>query len=200
MMNVFQGSPVNRPPTLPLWTLTRCRGAQIRNALDQQLREAPLRTFTAVALLVLIWAGLYELLSQVLRQVGRWELVALVAKQYIFIHFFLVLAVMLAFSNAVLAFGSLFGRNEAGHLLGMPIPPRQVVCLKWVEGMLLSSWSFLLLGVPLMLAVARNTEVAWYYYPLFVGHFLGFVIIPSTFGLLAAWASLRRLDCWRRGR
>lgn len=175
-------------PRLPLWTLARFRWRALRNLLDQQLRDAPVRAFTVLVLLVLIWAGLYVLLSQVLRQVGRWELVALVAKQYIFVHFFLVLAVMLGFSSAVLAFGSLFGRQEAGHLLGMPIPPRQVVCLKWVEGMLLSSWSFLLLGVPLMLAVARNAAVAWYYYPLFVGHFLGFVIIPSTFGLLVAWA------------
>ncbi len=172
----------------PFGVLTRFRGVQLRNALDQHLREAPLRAFAVLVLLVIIWAALYLLLSEVLRQIGRWELVALVAKKYIFIHFFLVLAIMLAFSNAVLAFGSLFGREEAPHLLAMPVSPRQVVCLKWLEGMLLSSWSFLLLGVPLMLAVARNTEVAWYYYPLFAGHFLGFVVIPATLGVVAAWA------------
>ena len=109
-------------------------------------------------------------------------------EQQIFIHFFLVLAVMLAFSNAILAFGTLFGRREAAHLLCLPAPARQMVCVKWLEGMLLSSWSFLLLGVPLMLAVSNNTDVEWYYYPLFIGHFLGFIVIPSTLGLLAAWA------------
>jgi ABC-2 type transport system permease protein len=30
--------------------------------------------------------------------------------------------------------------------------------------------------------------VQWYYYPLFLGHFLGFVAIPACLGLLAAWA------------
>jgi ABC-2 type transport system permease protein len=146
------------------------------------------RVFVVLLLLVLIWAGLYWVLLEVFRQIGRFELVALVARQQIFIHFFLVLAVMLAFSNAILAFGSLFGRDEAGHLLGMPVPARHVVCIKWLEGMFLSSWSFVLLGVPLMLAVAWNTAVDWYFYPLFVAHFLGFVILPSTFGLLVAWA------------
>jgi len=141
-----------------------------------------------LVLLLLILAALYEVFRQVLRQVARYELVALVAKQQIFAHLFLVLAVMLAFSNAILAFGSLFGRQEAGHLLATPAPPRQVVCLKWLEGLALSSWAFLLLGVPLMLAMGSSTSVAWYYYPLFVGHFFGFVIIPSTLGLLAAWA------------
>lgn len=174
-------------PRFPFLTLVCFRWLQLRNAFDKQLREAPFRAFAVVVLLVVIWSGLYLLLERVLQQVGRWELVALVANKYIFINFFLVLAVMLAFSNAVLAFTSIFGREEAGHLLGMPVPARHVIALKWIEGMLLSSWSFLLLGVPLMLAVAHNTNVAWYYYPLFVGHFVGFVLIPSTLGVLAAW-------------
>ncbi len=174
-------------PRFPFWVLVRYRGVQLRNTLDQHLREAPLRAFSVVLLLVGIWGALYLLLSRVLQQVGRWELVAVVANQYIFIHFFLVLAVMLAFSSAVLSYGALFGRREGAHLLSMPASPHQVVCLKWIEGMLLSSWSFLLLGVPLMLAVASNGRVEWYYYPLFIGHFLAFVLIPSTLGLLAAW-------------
>ncbi|MFH1746864.1 MAG: hypothetical protein ABIG44_07435 [Planctomycetota bacterium] len=168
--------------------LARCRTRQLRNALDQQITQTPVRTFTIVVLMVLIWAALYFLLEMVFYQVGRWELIAVVANKHIFVHFFLVLAIMLAFSNAILAFGSLFGREEAAHLLVMPVHPRQVLCVKWLEGMLLSSWSFMLLGVPLMLAVARNTTVQWYYYPLFIGHFLGFVLIPATLGLIAAWA------------
>jgi ABC-2 type transport system permease protein len=174
-------------PRFPFWVLVRCRGRQLRNAIDQQVREAPGRTLMVLLLLLLIWRVLYEVFQQVLRQVGRYELVALVAKQQIFAHLFFVLAVMLAFSNAILAFSSLFGRQEAGHLLSTPAPPRHVVCLKWLEGLVLSSWAFLLLGIPLMLAVAGNTDVQWYYYPLFIAHFFGFVIIPSTLGLLVAW-------------
>lgn len=170
------------------WVLLRCRAAQVRNALDQQLRDAPLRVFTVLVLQFVIWAALYLLLKIVLNRIEIWDLAAVVANQYIFVHLFLVLAVMLAFSNAILAFGSMFGREEAAYLLAMPATPRQAICVKWLEGMVLSSWSFLLLGVPLMLAAARNTDVAWYYYPLFIGHFLGFIIIPATLGLLAAWA------------
>lgn len=178
----------HQPMRFDALVLARCRAVQVRNALDQQLTDAPVRTFTIVALMVLIWAALYFLLRTVFFHIGRWELIAVVANKHIFVHFFLVLAIMLALSNAILAFGSLFGRDEAAHLLAMPVRPRHVLCVKWVEGMLLSSWSFMLLGVPLMFAVARNTTVQWYYYPLFIGHFLGFVIIPATFGLIAAWA------------
>ena len=174
-------------PGAGLWLLARCRAAQARNIIDQQLRDAPGRTFFVLVLFVVIGVALYLLLWQVLRHVHGWGLVGVVADEHLFVHFFLVLAVMLAFSNAILTFNTLYGREEAGFLLGMPLNARHVVLVKWFEGIVLSSWSFLLLGVPLMLAVARNTPVEWYYYPLFLGHFLGFVAIPACLGLIAAW-------------
>jgi len=140
-----------------------------------------------MALLWLIWAALFFLLNVVLRQISGWGLVVTVADEHLFVHFFLVLAIMLAFSNAILTFTSLYGKDEAGHLLSMPLRARHVVLVKWFEGILLSSWSFMLLGIPLMLAVANNAEVPWTYYPLFLGHFFGFVAIPACIGLLAAW-------------
>ncbi|MBW7906633.1 MAG: hypothetical protein LC135_01245 [Phycisphaerae bacterium] len=182
------GAAAPRRRSLALLSLARARGLQMRNALDQQIREAPLRTLAVAVLLVLIWVALYVLLDGVLGYVRRLGLVAGIANHAIFVHFFLVLAVMLAFSNAILTFSTLYGRHEAGHLLAMPVDPRQIVCAKWVEGMLLSSWSFLLLGGPLMLAVASNTQVEWYYYPLFLAHFVAFVAMPACAGLLAAWA------------
>ena len=90
----------------PFLILVRCRAAQVRNSLDQQLRETPVRAFVIVVLLLVIWAALYWLFALVLRQIGRWELEKVVANQHIFVHLFLVLAVMLAFSNAILAFGT----------------------------------------------------------------------------------------------
>lgn len=181
-----------------LLVLVRYRFVQLRNALDQQLRDAPWRTLAVLVLLTVIWCALYMLLGVVLRHVRSWGLVAVIANQHIFVHFFLVLGIMLAFSNAILSFSTLYGRSEAGLLLSTPASPHQVVTVKWLEGLFLSSWSFLLLGVPLMLAVAANSSVDWYYYPLFLAHFVGFVAIPGCLGLLAAcavalWAPRRPL-------
>lgn len=171
-----------------LLILTRCRFWQFRNVLDQHLRDAPIRSFLVLALLALIWLALYVLLSEILRHVHGWELVGVVADQHLFVHFFVVLAIMLAFSNAILTYGGMYGRTEAGHLLALPLNAHDVVVVKWFESILLSSWSFMLLGVPMMLAIARNSPVEWYYYPMFLAHFLGFITIPACLGLLAAWA------------
>ncbi len=169
------------------WTLLRCRSRQLLNALDQQLRDAPIQTLAVVIMLALIWVALYALLLAVLQQVRSWPLIGVVAQQHVFMHFFFILGLMLAFSNAVLAFSSLYGREEAGHLLAMPTEPRQVILVKWLEGLALSSWSFLLLGFPMMLAVAYQQQVDWTFYVLFTGHFVGFAVIPATAGILAAW-------------
>lgn len=174
--------------TMGWWWLARCRLNQLRNTADQQVREAPWRTAAALTLLMLIWLGLYIILDFGLRQARSAGLRGIVADESLFVNFFVVLMIMLAFSNAILMFGSLYGRDEAAHLLTMPVHPRQVVAVKWFESVFLSSWSFVLLGIPLMLGVAHHGRVAWYYYPLFLIHFLAFVIIPGCLGLLAAWA------------
>lgn len=175
-------------PRSGTWPMIRYRTLQLGHAVDQQLRDAPLQTLAVLGLLALIWSALYMLFEQILRYVGRWELVGIVAQEQIFVNFFFFLAIMLAFSNAILAFSALYGRDEAGHLMTMPVRARQVVLMKWFEGLVLSSWSFLLLGFPLMLAIAAQNQVDWYFYPLFTGHFFGFVLIPATLGVLVAWA------------
>lgn len=184
----MSASPVKRSNSASAATLLAWRYKQFSNAADQLLRESPLQTLGVSALLALIWSGLYFLLNLILQQVATWELVGAVAQEYIFINFFFILSVMLAFSNAIIAFSALYGREEAGHLMTMPVLTRHVAFVKWIEGIALSSWSFILLGVPLMLAVSQQRDVAWHFYPLFIAHFIGFVAIPATLGVLVAWA------------
>lgn len=178
-----------RPPgaaRLAYWQLR-----QLLNLADQQLRRAPLQTLMFILVLLVIWIGLYGVLLVVMRKVASWEIDGQVAYRQIYLQFFFVLSIMLAFSNAVLAFGSLYGRAEASHLMSLPLHARQVVLVKWVEGLVISSWAFLLLGIPLMMAIANEEAVDWRFYVLFTGHFVGFVIIPATVGMLAAWLVAR---------
>lgn len=169
--------------------LAACRLRQLQNAVDQQLKTAPWRTLAVMSLLALIWGALFIILRFVLAQMRQsWGLIGVVANRSLIVQFFVVLAVMLTFSNAILTFTSLYGRDEAGHLLSMPVRARHVVAVKWLEGIFLSSWSFFLLGVPLMFAIAATSEVGWQYYPLFLAHFVAFVIMPACVGLLAGWA------------
>jgi ABC-2 type transport system permease protein len=73
--------------------------------------------------------------------------------------------------------------------LASPIRPRDVVIVKYLESLLLSSWSLVLLGLPLMMAIAWTFRESWSFYPIFIGIFLLFIPLPGALGLLLAWLS-----------
>ena len=167
--------------------LLALRWRVLLNTVVQAVHAQPLRIVGTVASIVLIWAGLYILLIFVFDQVQRSVLEGIVAMPLIFTFFFLALTGMLAFSNAILCYGGLFRRKESEYLLVSPVSPRDLVIIRYIESLLLSSWSLLLLGLPLMMAIARMRNEPWTFYPLFLGLFLTFIPIPGALGLLAAW-------------
>src|SRR4030095_190878 len=81
--------------------LVRCRSLQLRNLVDQQLRDSPWRTLAVLVLLVVIWMTLYALLDHLLGHMRGWGSgVGIAMFPNLFVLAFVALAVMLAFSNA----------------------------------------------------------------------------------------------------
>ena len=167
--------------------LLRLRWRTLQNALHQAMRERPMRLLGSAASVGLIWGGLYVLLLFVFREIKKYTLESIVATPLIFTFFFLALTCMLAFSNAILCYGGLFRRQESAYLLAGPLPVRDVVIVRYLESLLLSSWSLVLLGVPLMLAVGSTFDESPSFYPLFIGLFLLFIPLPGAIGLFMAW-------------
>jgi ABC-2 type transport system permease protein len=169
-----------------VWLL-RLRLVLLRNTIEQAMSHRPLKLLGSAASIMLIWAGLYALLVETFEFVQRSVLEGIVATPVIFTFFFLALTGMLAFSNAILCYGALFRRPEIGYLLSGPVSPRDIVIVKYLESLALSSWSLVLLGFPLMMALARTYGESWTFYPLFLGLFMLFIPLPGALGLLLAW-------------
>ncbi len=170
-----------------LGLLLRLKLRSLLNRTTQAIHEAPLRISGAAALITVIWLGLYFLFDIVLSQIKRSPLEAVVAIPMVFNLFFAAMLVLLTFSNAIIVYNSMFGKNESAYLLTTPIAPRDVVTIKFFESLLLASWSLILLGIPLMLAIARLADDSTFYV-LFLGFFLAFIPIPAAMGMLLAWA------------
>lgn len=170
--------------------LFQVRAAILRNTLQQVFQDRPLKLFGTAGSLVLIWVALYQLLVQSLLVVNKSVLEGIVATPVMFHFLFLALMGMLAFSNAILCYGILFKRPEVGYLLAAPVEPRDLVIVKFIESLVLSSWSLILLGLPLMMALARIYSEEWTFYPLFLALFLAFIPLPGALGLLLAWGSV----------
>jgi ABC-2 type transport system permease protein len=99
---------------------------------------------------------------------------------------FLSLAVLLIFSSGLILYGSLFATPETAFLLSCPVATDQVFAYKFQGAIAFSSWAFLLLGAPILIAFGLVCEAAWYFYVLLPLFFLGFVLIPGSLGGLAA--------------
>jgi len=174
-----------------LGVLVRLKLTVLRNLLREAVNESPLKLTTSAAFVVLIWFGLFWLFLAIFESIQTTPVEAAVVVPVMFNVFFLALLVLLAFSNAILAYGSLFSGPEPGFLLSTPIAPINLVLIKYLESLFFASWSLILLGLPLMMAMARSYEESWVFYPLFMAFFLFFVPIPGALGLLLAWLAAR---------
>ena len=134
-----------------------------------------------------IWAGLYLIFDHVFVFMRRFQEQAIIAIPYVFHVFFVAMTVLLSFSTAILVYGALFSREEPAFLLAAPNSPRSVVAMMYLESLFFASWSLVLLGLPLMLAIGQVQGLPWHFYPIFILAFLGFVPIPGAIGLLGAF-------------
>jgi ABC-2 type transport system permease protein len=170
-----------------VWLLMRMKSRALLNGAREILSDAPIKLLAAGVFIALIWFVLYELFVYVFEYFRLNQLQAAVAIPLLFNFFFVTLLVMLAFSNAILMYGTLFAHEESAYLLSSPLRVHSTVTLKYAESLFFSSWSLLLLGMPLMMAIAGVYEESTSFYAVFIALFVGFVPIPGAIGLLVAW-------------
>lgn len=175
-------------PRIGLLLRMKARGAY--NAARKTALEAPVRASAAVILVGVIWIGLYFLFNAVFVQLRRTQLEATVAIPLVFNFFFVAMLALLTLSNAIIAYSALFGRAESSYLLTLPLSSLDVVTLKYLESLFFSSWSLVLLGMPLMLAMADQAREPLFYI-LFIAFFLAFIPIPGAAGIALAWLTAR---------
>jgi ABC-2 type transport system permease protein len=99
---------------------------------------------------------------------------------------FLALLVMLVFSTGIILFGSLFSSAESSFLLILPAPAEEVFAYQLQSALLFSSWAFIILGSPILLAYGIVAGVPWYFYLLVPAFFMGYILIPGCLGAIAA--------------
>ncbi len=170
-----------------LATLTRARVRASRNSLVQ-LREHSLFKIVVITIFaVCFWIGLllffyrgFEFLFQNARDLRP------IVIDVFFGIFFFSLALMLTFSNGIIAFTSLFRSEETQFLFSNPVRPKDVFTFRLFDGLMFSSWAFMFLGLPLIIAHGLSAGMRWYFYPISLAFMAVFILIPAAVGSLAA--------------
>jgi ABC-2 type transport system permease protein len=179
------------PAAASLAVLLAMKLRLLRNTVSVGVRRHRWRIVAGTAVVALLCAMLYVLLTAVLAWLQQRQLESILAIEYIFHFFFIAVMAMLWLSSALLSYSGLFGRDEPAYLLVAPIEAWHFVSVKFVEAFVLSSWSLLLLGLPLLLAMNRVYALGAPFFPLFLAGFVALALISAAWGLLTAYVVAR---------
>ena len=167
----------------------RLRATVAWETLGSMFAFARLRLSLVVLLSGLFWASLYGLFLEAFTFLAALhaDVVSL-----LFNAFFSSLMVMLVFSTGILLYGGMYCSTEARLLLTLPVRAETIFGHKFQEALWFSSWGFVLLGSPMLVAYGVEREAAWPYFVLLLPFMIAFVVIPAAVGsmacmLMVAW-------------
>ncbi len=165
----------------------------LRTQLVQGFATSRLRYALVIVLSLLLWFGLFHLVREgFLFMKGTLPLrIHEQVVQAIFNTFFFALFLMLIFSSGVILYGSLFRGGEVAWLLTLPIDEEQIFQHEFQHAVMFSSWGFVLLGSPLLVAYGMVAEAPWYFYAMTLPMLVAFVFIPAGIGAILLLAIMR---------
>ncbi len=179
------------PPEREARAFWRLRARAAATVLRQMLLHCRFRLILVVVLSAMLWGALFWLALdgfQFIRAgIGHAPTHDQVIRA-VFGTFFGALMVMLVFSSGIILYGSLFQSRETAFLLSQPARTQRVFLHKFQEAVLLSSWGFVLLGSPILLAYGIVAEAPWYYFVLLLPFLVAFIYVPAAGGALVCLA------------
>ena len=179
----------------------RVRWQIFRATLTQTLTTSRLRVVMVVTLSLLFWSGLfwlfYEGFELLIVHVGAAGVHHERVLQQIYNLFFAALMVMLLFSSGIIMYGSLYRSAETEFLLTLPARASRIVLHRFQEALVLSSWGFVLLASPMLIAYGLVAAAPWYYYAFLAPFLLAFAYIPGVAGAVLCLLIIHRASRFR---
>lgn len=158
----------------------------VRSQVRELLTGSRLRLLMLICFSAVFWTGLFGLFFEGFQFLSTFIPLSNEVIEYIFGLFFLSLLIMLVFSTGLILYQGLFRSRESGYLMTTPAAADRIFSYKFVEAMAFSSWGFLLLGSPILVAYGINRGASWTFYALFLAFLLAFVFIPGSIGAIGS--------------
>lgn len=168
--------------------LCRLRGRIVLHGARRLRRDSMLKVVVVAGAGVAFWAGVFAASFAGFRFMDQFLGGTEPLAETLLSLFFLLLGVMLLFSNAIISFGSLFRSEETDLLLAWPIEAENLFIYKLLESVTFSSWAFLVLGLPLMLGYGMSVGAPWHYTLAVLAYFAPFVVLAACVGGMVALA------------
>jgi ABC-2 type transport system permease protein len=176
--------------------LWRVRAKMLAASLRQSLSTARLRVSLVIVLSLFFWYGLFRLFGEgfeFLSMTIAHSATHAQTVQAIYNVFFASLMMMLVISSGIILYSGLYCSSEAEFLLTTPVRPERIVLHKFQEAIVFSSWGFLLLGSPMLVAYGLQADAPWYYFALLLPFMAAFVYIPGGIGAILCMLFVHRM-------
>ncbi len=175
-----------RDPRISARAFRGLRWSLIRNYIRALLSVSRLRFAMILVCSAVFWTVLFGLFFEGFQFLNSFVNATNEIVEYLFGIFFLSLLVMLIFSTGIILHTSLFTSREASYLLTLPASEDRVFAYKFGEALAFSSWGFLLLGSPMMVAYGITVGAEWPSYLVFLGFLIAFVLFAGSLGAVGA--------------
>ncbi|MBI3839543.1 MAG: hypothetical protein HY288_16610 [Planctomycetia bacterium] len=174
------------------WVRAKILAAAVR----QSLARSRFRVTLVIVLSLLFWFGLFQLFNkgfEFLSDTIGHTVTHAQTVQAIYNVFFASLMMMLVLSSGIILYGGLYCSAEAEFLLTTPMRPERIVLHKFQEAIVFSSWGFVLLGSPMLVAYGLQADAPWYYFALLLPFMAAFIYIPGGIGAILCMLFIHRV-------
>lgn len=157
----------------------RLRGAIAWNLVTTIFHQSRFRFGLVLVLSTIFWAAVFYLFYDAFNFIDSMHAEVM---SLLFNTFFSALMVMMIFSTGILMYGGLYRSGESSFLLTCPLRAEAIHAHKFTEALWFSSWGFILLGSPMLIAYGIVRDAPWSFFIMLIPFIVTFVIIPASIG------------------
>ena len=149
------------------------------NVVTSIVRQSRFRFGLVLVLSLIFWAAVFFLFYDAFNFIDSMHAEVM---SLLFNTFFSALMVMMIFSTAILMYGGLYRSGESSFLLTCPLRAEAIHTHKFIEALWFSSWGFILLGSPMLIAYGIVRDAPWSFFIMLLPFIVTFVVIPASIG------------------
>ncbi|MGA1792056.1 MAG: putative ABC transporter permease subunit [bacterium] len=166
----------------------------LKNHIARLRNEPPLKVIFILCFVLLFWFGALGISYRGFRFLNRFPLVGGILVDETIYLFFAALFIMLTLSSIVICYVTFYTSSEVDFLFSKPIQDTLIFFYRFMQSVVFSSWAFLFLGVPFIIAYALIKQVPFWFYISIPFYFVPYLIMPTALASLIILAFMRFLD------
>lgn len=164
--------------------LIKVKLLMVKNLVSGIKREPVLKIIFVSLTSLLLFVGLFASLYLGLRYLEDSSPFGPFLTSKALSFFFMTLFVMLVFSNIINSCFTLYNSKENEYLFSLPLDHREIFSHKFLESILLTSWAFIIVSLPIIASYGLARHYGPLFYLLALPILLLFILIPGALGSL----------------